>query len=204
MIGLLQEASGEVYMTPSVRSRLINAAAELLQRRGAAGTSVSELIERSCTARRSIYQHFPGGKGQLLAAAVDDAGGKLSTLIEQMVAARRPAEALNTFIGFWKQLLTSTEFTAGCPIAAAAYGGHDAPEARDKAAAVFNRWRDILQTQLIANGAEEDQARSTATVIIAAIEGAVVMSLAERSTAALDQVHTQLSSLLPLLPEAVE
>ena len=204
MIGLLQEASREVYMTPSVRSRLINAAAELLQRRGAAGTSVSELIERSCTARRSIYQHFPGGKGQLLAAAVDDAGGKLSTLIEQMVATRRPVEALNTFIGFWKQLLTSTEFTAGCPIAAAAYGGHDAPEARDKAAAVFKRWRDILQTQLIANGAEEDQARSMATVIIAAIEGAVVMSLAERSTAALDQVHTQLSSLLPLLPEAVE
>lgn len=188
-------------MAQSVRSRLVNAAVELLQRRGAAGTSVSELIERSCTARRSIYQHFPGGKSQLLAAAVDDAGGKLSKFIEQMVTTQPPAEALSAFIGFWKQLLKSTEFTAGCPIAAAAYGGHDAPDARDRAATVFTRWRDIIQAQLVASGADEEDARSIATVVIAAIEGAVVMSLAQRSTIALDEVHTQ---LMILMPENVE
>jgi len=124
-------------MTDSVRDRLINSAVELLQRHGVAGTSVAGLLEHSGVARRSIYLHFPAGKCELITASVTDVGYRIGHLIEELITEQSPAEALRAFIGFWQQLLIDSEFMAGCPIAAAAYGGAEAPAARDQADRVF-------------------------------------------------------------------
>jgi AcrR family transcriptional regulator len=77
----------------SVRDRLIISAVELLQTHGVAGTAVSDLLERSDTARQSIDTDFPGGKNALITAAVtmclaahdteplDHVAGHLDTLL---------------------------------------------------------------------------------------------------------------------------
>lgn len=183
-------------MTESVRQRLIGSAVELVQRHGVAGTSVADLLERSGVSRRSIYLHFPGGKNALITASVSESGDTMSTMIEQLVADQPPAEALSAFITFWKQLLAGSDFAAGCPIAAAAYGGQDAPEARDQADVVFTRWRRVLTAQLAEHGTTEAVAAAMATTAIAAIEGAVMLCLAARETVPLDHVHSQLNALI--------
>lgn len=183
-------------MTESVRERLIGSAVELVQRHGVAGTSVADLLERSGVARRSIYLHFPGGKSELIAACVAEAGTTIGSVIEELVTTQTPTESLSAFIAFWKQLLTGSDFAAGCPIAAAAYGGQEAPTAREQADEVFRRWQDLLTPRLIEYGVDESDAQSLATTTIAAIEGAVMLCLAARETAPLDRVHTQLDTLL--------
>ncbi len=183
-------------MTESVRERLISSAVELLQRRGVAGTSIADLLERSGVARRSIYLQFPGGKNELITASVAEAGDRISSYIENLVLAQSPSEALASFIDFWKQLLTSSEFNAGCPIAAAAYGGMEAPTARERAEQVFQQWQELLTPSLVAHGVDESDGAELATTTIATIEGAVMLCLATRSTAPLDRVHAQLNRLL--------
>ena len=51
-------------MPPGPRERLIASAIDLVRARGVDGTGLAELLEHSGTARRSIYQHFPGGKAE--------------------------------------------------------------------------------------------------------------------------------------------
>ncbi|MEE2058481.1 TetR/AcrR family transcriptional regulator [Rhodococcus artemisiae] len=184
-------------MTESVRERLIGSAVELVQRHGVAGTSVADLLERSGVARRSVYLHFPGGKNELITASVEEAGNTIGAMIERLVTTQSPPESLSAFIEFWKHLLTGSDFEAGCPIAAAAYGGQEAPEAREQAHRVFAHWQDLLVPRLTAYGIDEADASAVATTTIAAIEGAVMLCLADRDTAPLDRVHSQLQRLLP-------
>ncbi len=56
-------------MVTGTRVRMINAAVELLQRRGVAGMSFSDVLAASGAARGAIYHHFPRGKEQLAAEA---------------------------------------------------------------------------------------------------------------------------------------
>ncbi|WP_182358348.1 TetR/AcrR family transcriptional regulator [Tomitella gaofuii] len=183
-------------MTESVRERLIGSTVELMQRHGVAGTSISELLTHSGVSRRSVYLHFPGGKNELIAASVSESGDAMASMIEELVASMPPGDALSAFIGFWKKLLEGSSFIAGCPIAAAAYGGQDAPEARAQADAVFSHWRRLIAPRLAAHGMDAAAAAAMATTVVAAVEGAVMLCLAARDTAPLDHVHTQLTTLL--------
>jgi hypothetical protein len=70
------------------------------------------------------------------------------------------------------------------------------PGARDEAAAAFKRWEDILSEALAPHVAEDERARSIATLVIAAIEGAVVLSRAQRSSEPLERVSAELERTL--------
>jgi AcrR family transcriptional regulator len=54
-----------------VRTRMVRAAATLIGARGVSATSFADVLEASGAPRGSIYHHFPGGKRQLVAEAVD-------------------------------------------------------------------------------------------------------------------------------------
>ncbi|MGW6422525.1 TetR/AcrR family transcriptional regulator [Nocardia sp. NPDC055053] len=114
-------------MTPSPRERLIAGMIALVRERGVAGTGITDLLARSDTARRSIYQNFPRGKAELVEESTRVAGQMMSSVIAGYTATDSPVDSLAAFIQMWKDTLTSSDFTAGCPIVAAALGGPEAP-----------------------------------------------------------------------------
>ena len=57
-----------------VRERMIEGAVRLLALHGLQATSFNEVLELTGAPRGSIYHHFPGGKDELISAAVDRAG----------------------------------------------------------------------------------------------------------------------------------
>ncbi len=187
---------GSVAMAADARGRLITSAIELIRRRGVAGTAVSDLLEHSGTARQSIYKHFPDGKSELIEESVRVAGAMIEQMIEQMTQTLTPTEMLRAFVEYWKWVLTDSDFQAGCPIAAAAYAGSEAPGARDVSTQAFQRWERRLAENAIAQGMAADRAHALATTVIAAIEGAIMMSVADHSSAPLDRTHDQLHELL--------
>ena len=55
---------------------MIESAVVLLAKQGYRATSFDAVLERSKAPRGSIYHHFPGGKDELIAAAIDLAGAR--------------------------------------------------------------------------------------------------------------------------------
>ncbi|MFE3957813.1 TetR/AcrR family transcriptional regulator [Nocardia sp. NPDC059091] len=180
------------------RDRLIDSAIALMRCNGIAGTGIAQLLEHSGISRRSIYLNFPGGKSELVAEATRTAGQATSALMRTVTAGTDLAGAIAAFPALWRDVLVSSDFTAGCPIVAAALGRSESPEAADVAGETFGEWEGILADRLEAEAVEPATARSLATTIIAAVEGAVVMSLATRSTAPLERVGQQMADLVAL------
>ena len=81
----------------------------------------------------------------------------------------------------------------GCPIVAAALGTERG--ARDVAGEAFGTWSDLLGDALVADGVGPERARSLAVLVVGALEGALVLAQAQRSSAPLDAVVDELSDL---------
>ncbi len=175
----------------SARDALITSATGLVRRRGVAGTGLAALLEDSGVARRTVYLNFPGGKAELIAEATRIAGESLTALLRS-ADGTDPAVSVQTFIDAWKRQLGGEQMEAGCPIVAAILGRSEAPEAARVAADAFGEWRTLLADQLAGHGVDRDNSSSLATLIVAAIEGAVILALATQSTAPLDDVGRHL------------
>ena len=176
-----------------VRERLTSATAALMQRHGVAGTGIAQILATSGVTRRSIYLNFPGGKSELVAAATRSAGDEMATLLRGCVEQSDPVAA---FTRMWSEVLIDTDFEGGCPIVAAACSRDEAPEAASIAAEVFSDWGQMLADKLRGEGIKSATADSLSTTIVAAVEGAVILCRASRSTQPLEQVSRHLSELI--------
>jgi TetR/AcrR family transcriptional regulator, lmrAB and yxaGH operons repressor len=176
-----------------VRDRLTAATATLMQRHGVAGTGIAEILTTSGVTRRSIYLNFPGGKAELVAAATRAAGDEMTATVRGYMDGPDP---IGAFADMWGEVLVSTDFEGGCPIVAAATSRDESPEGACTAADVFAEWGQLLADRLRKDGINRAAAQSLSTTIVAAVEGAVILSRAERSTKPLEQVTKHLNELI--------
>ncbi|AFU02933.1 TetR/AcrR family transcriptional regulator [Nocardia brasiliensis] len=180
-------------MAADARGRLIAGAVSMMRENGVAGMGLSELTRRSGTARRSIYLNFPGGKSELVAEATRVIGASLTGVLESLTAEPNPVFA---FARMWESVLLESDFAAGCPITAATLGRHQAPEGVLAAAEVFAQWTGRVRDWLHEQGVDHSLSEGLATSLIAAIEGAVLLSQAQRSVAPLEYVAESMQSLI--------
>ncbi|WP_413099161.1 TetR/AcrR family transcriptional regulator [Streptomyces sp. Inha503] len=179
------------------RQRMVLSAAALLREYGASATSIDRVLAHSGAPRGSVYHHFPGGRAQLIDEAVALAGDFIAGLIETGVRADDPVEAVDAFFTLWRARLVEGDFRTGCPIVAVAVETNDdAPQLARSAAAAFTRWQEALAALLVRHGLSEERGRRLAAFIIAAVEGAVIMCRAERSTAPLEAAAAEIHDLL--------
>lgn len=186
----------DVTMGP--RERLIDGAIDLMRRKGVAGMGLAELLEHSATARRSLYVHFPGGKAELVAEATRTVGPLMENAVDVLATDASGRALLAAFIDSWKEALRSSDFTAGCPVVAAMLGRSEAPSAADAAGEVLASWQSMVAHRLGDEGVEHRTAESLATTVVAAVEGAVILCLADQSTEPLDRTGRMLDQLLGL------
>lgn len=177
------------------RNRMIQSAALLFRERGVEGTAFADVLEHSGAPRGSVYHHFPGGKQQIAEEATRWAGDFMAAGLAAALEQDDPLAALDTFVQLWAGILAESDYEAGCPIVAAALEGSRTPGARAEAATAFSNWEQLLAQALAESGVHRDRARSLATLIIAAIEGAVVLARAERTTEPLARVAGELRTI---------
>ena len=179
------------------RRRMVRGAAALLRERGYTGTGFREVIEATGAPRGSIYHHFPGGKAQLAKEAVDYAADLGLESVQASLEAGDPIRALRAFVGFWRADFERSGFRAGCPIVAVAVESHDeAPELLAAADSAFSRWESVFSESLRKAGASADHADRLANLVIAAVEGAIVVSRARRDPQPLVQAERELEAVL--------
>ena len=79
---------------------------------------------------------------------------------------------VSEFVEFWEQLLAESDFTAGCPVVAAAIGSADEePQLTSVAGSIFGHWRDALTRAFVSDGFDEPDAASLAIMCIAVAGG---------------------------------
>lgn len=182
------------------RERMVAGAADMIRRRGLNATSVRELAKHAQAPLGSTYHYFPGGKSQLATEAVRFADALAARKLAKELPAG-PAAGLRAFVDMWRNVLIDSDFRAGCPVLAVAVEEPaDSDDAPQRAAAqAFRNWIELLAGSLREHGATDADAEQVATLIVAAVEGAVAMCRAERSTRALDQVATRLERVIEAL-----
>ncbi|MFI6170126.1 TetR/AcrR family transcriptional regulator [Nocardia sp. NPDC051052] len=189
-------------MTTGPRARLIESAIELVREQGVAGAGLTALLDRGKASRNSLYQHFPSGKSELVATATTIAGARLTTVLEKVTTSRPPQRWFDALFGWWIGALDTSSFRTGCPIVGAALAESE-PGVQASAGAVFADWHDKLGTGFADAGLPAEEAKSFASFVISALEGAIVQSRAMKSTQPLADAQQHLAVLLErYLPSA--
>jgi TetR/AcrR family transcriptional regulator, lmrAB and yxaGH operons repressor len=187
-------------MAAGVRERMVAGAVKLLAQRGLQATSLSTVLAETDAPRGSIYHHFPGGKDELVAAAIAATEQHALGLIDQQQGASA-IEVTQSFLGAWRALLTYAHFDAGCALVAVTVAV-ESPELRQRAAEAFTAWQQKLAGALRAGGLGEADAAAAAALLLAASEGAVVICRAQQDVRYFDTVAAQLLDHVRRLPGA--
>lgn len=187
-------------MAQGVKERMIDGAVLLLAKQGLQATSFSEVLALTGAPRGSVYHHFPDGKDQLIASAIDLAGDRAIAVLDQLEG-EDAATIARRFLGIWRIILERSTFSAGCAVLAVTVAT-DSPELLDHAATIFRAWRVRLAELLASGGLKTTDAARFAAVLVAASEGAVVLSRAEQSMEPFDLVSEQLLDQLDRMQPA--
>ena len=180
----------------NTRTKMLVSAAEVLRERGAAGVTIDEVLARSGAPRGSVYHHFPEGRSQILREALDFAGYEMSASLDE-AAKESTTVLLRRFVQLWENALLTSDYTAGCPVLAAAVGsGEDEQQLTSVAAEIFSRWREAAKESYLRDGFEAGDASALADTTLAAMEGAVVLCRSVRSLQPLHDVAAQLEFLI--------
>ncbi|KAA0021688.1 TetR/AcrR family transcriptional regulator [Antrihabitans cavernicola] len=177
-------------MARDVRHEMAAGAARLLAQRGLAGTSFSTVLELTGAPRGSLYHHFPGGKDQMIHAAIELAGARAIGALEDM-AGSSPVQVTERFLALWRTVLEMSKLSAGCAVLAVTVDT-DSDDLLDATATIFRAWRQQLAALFEQGGIAGEPAGRFAALLIASTEGAVVFSRAERSMEPFELVATEL------------
>lgn len=179
------------------RDRMVTSAALLLRERGVARTSVATVLDHSGGPRGSVGFHFPGGRAELLTEALRSAGDRITARLTQITGTGvSPADVFQGICEYYKTQLEASDFTAGCPIGAAAQEAYDDPTLGPIVAGIIEDWAAVLSEALTLTGHDPMHAADLAMLCIASLEGGITMCRVTRSTRPLDVVQTHVQPLL--------
>jgi len=180
------------------RARMVRSAATLIRERGIHGTGLREVVAHSGGPRGSLGRFFPGGKTQLVTEAIDAAIADVFGDLElRLGEAETFPEAISVIVTPWRRVLVDHDFALGCPLAATISDAADNESLRTLVSELLARWREPVANAYTRFGAPRAEAEAHATVLLAALEGALMLARAQRSIEPLDTVERFFASRAP-------
>jgi len=190
----------------ATRDRIVEAAAGLMFRQGAAGTTTEQVQAAAGVSASQVFHYF-GDKRALVRAVI-------AHQTEAVLAAQQPLlgrldsmQALRAWADLFVSIQEQLQYEGGCPIGS--LGGELAETdaaARQEVARGFARWEGAIRDGLRAMYARGDLRRSAdpdalALALLTAVEGGLLMTQIRRDPAplrtVLDAVLAHIESLTP-------
>jgi AcrR family transcriptional regulator len=171
----------------TTRERLVHATAILLSERGPSGTGTAQILNAADAPRGSFYHHFPGGKDELVQAAVRSAGDETAERIREVFESSLdlPGRMAQYFDVVASQL-RQDGFLLGCAVGATTLDmAATSAAVRETTFDVFMSWIATITSYLSAGGVPSEQARPLALNFLSAVEGATMIARALRDEAPL-------------------
>jgi TetR/AcrR family transcriptional regulator, transcriptional repressor for nem operon len=182
------------------RERIIRQAAPLFNQRGYEGSSMQEIMAATSLEKGGIYRHFES-KQELAAEAFDYAWA------EALRARRHDLEHIENSVDRLIQFIANFverrgSVPGGCPLLNTAMDSDNGnPVLRTRARQALEGWQKFL-SEIIAGGMRRGEIQANinkaklANVIIASLEGAIMISRLEQSVDALRDAQTHLVNYL--------
>lgn len=182
------------------RERMVFSAAQLIRRDGVATAGMREVAAHARAPRGSLQHYFPGGKEQLVNEAVGWAARYAGNRVARFLAALpepTPSGLFAEMVRQWTEEYRADGFAGGCPVAAATVDcAESTVSTREAVSAAFTTWTGAVSRALADMGVPEGRADALATLMISALEGAILVARAERDVRALTTVCRELGPLL--------
>ena len=197
--GLMSERS---FMTKGeqTRKKIVQAAAPIFNQRGYEGSSLNDLMEATGLQKGGIYRHF-ASKEELAAEAFDYTWEAVWTA--RLLHVDEKASGIDKL----KQLIANfvehrSPMAGVCPILNTAVDADDGnPVLRARVAKALRSW--VGSVQAFVEQAQEQRGahprvdpKAVATMIVASLEGAFMMSRIQRNDEALRHVQSHLNRYL--------
>lgn len=164
------------------REFIIERSAELFNKKGFAGTSLSDLVEVTGLTKGAIYGNF-GNKDDVALAVYDYNSSRVINRLHEHIAAKNNAIGkLYAITDYYRSHYKETAAGGGCPIlntAIEADNGH--PDLKTKVATSIKNWRKMIES-IIKKGIEKGEikkhadAAEYAVIFISLIEGGMMMA----------------------------
>jgi TetR/AcrR family transcriptional repressor of lmrAB and yxaGH operons len=176
------------------RDEVVDRLLTVFRRAGYDGASLAELAEATGLGRSSLYHHFPEGKADMAAAAMEAVGRwwhdhVLAPLREDGPPAqrlRRFGEALTEFYQGGKQACLTNLFTIG------EAGGLFGPDLKKRTRKLIAELARVAEE----TGAVEEEAARRAEDAVVALQGSLVVARALGSTAPFTRVIEEMPGRL--------
>ena len=177
---------------------MVQSAAMLMRERGIHGVGLREIVAHSGGPRGSLARFFPGGKTQLMTEAIDVVIAELSDDVGQaLTKAETFPDAIGVIVTPWRRLLVDHDFALGCPLAATIVDAADNADLRVHVSDLLAQWQATVAAVYVKFGDPPAVADDHSTVLLAALEGALILARARRNTEPLDTVERHFASRAP-------
>ena len=197
--GTAQFGDGSIPAAPrNSRERMIDGAIALIARRGVQSTSFSDITRFTQTSRGSIYHHFPGGKSELVIAAVR----RNQELMEDFLAGlptTSPLVFVTAYTRGWRDYIVNNNFEAGSAPAAIAHS-HDSEAELEAVAQLYRDCMDLVRIGFMRSGLSKTDAAHAAALTATTCEGALLCAQAQRSLELFDMTITALHDVIARFP----
>jgi AcrR family transcriptional regulator len=182
------------------RERIVYETAQQLRRTGVTGTGLRLVVSSAGAPRGSLQHYFPGGKDQLVGEALEWAGTWAAERVAALARRMRrptPSRLFAAMAEDWAADLEARDFSRGCPVAAAVVDcGDDNDTVTEAARSALETWRRPLTEALVTMGRPRRRAETLSTLMLCALEGAIVIARAQRDSAPLRLVARELAPVL--------
>jgi TetR/AcrR family transcriptional repressor of nem operon len=187
----------------ATRQRIVERSAPVFNRRGYSGTSMSELMAATGLEKGGLYRHFPSK--QCLAAAAFDYAWKTASEPRRR-GLEECAAALDKLLLLVRNFVEHPGVVpGGCPLLNTAIDSDDGnPVLRGKVHAALDQWRGDI-ADIVRQGQRSQELRpsfdpeAVATIVIASLQGAIMMSRLEKTREPLFAVGKHLAGYLQSL-----
>ncbi|HEY9877342.1 MAG TPA: TetR/AcrR family transcriptional regulator [Leptolyngbyaceae cyanobacterium] len=164
------------------RQKIVREAATLFNRQGFAGASMSDIMRVTGLQKGGIYNHF-NSKEELALEAFEYLIQEITQHYLAAIRSQRHAvDRLLAMLSIYRHFIDNPIVEGGCPILNTAVESDDThPILRERTRQAMNGWRALIG-RVLHKGIERGEVRAAidtdeiATILIATIEGAVMMS----------------------------
>ncbi len=173
----------------TTKQHIIKTSANLFNTQGYKATSISDITEATGFTKGAIYRHFENKQDLEKQALIELS----KSMFESMGASIKTANTFETkfeaVFSFFENYMETPLYDGGCPLLNAAIEADDANiEMRGYVLNMLEKFKNAITT-LIVNGQKNNQVKANinkqfySNIIIATLEGSIMMSRLEKSVA---------------------
>ena len=182
----------------AAREQIVEATCTLIEVQGYHATGLNQIISESGSPKGSLYHYFPGGKEALVTEALQRAGGVIEERIRAgLTDTDDPSEAVRGFLHGLAYHVAASDYQRGGPITTVALETASTSERlREACLSIYERWRGVFREKLMSGGIERQRAERLSMLILASIEGGIILSRTRRDSQLMREIGDELARLI--------